>query len=40
MTGLKQRDFLKVDLVKLDVEGSELAALKGMTGVLQNLNHW
>ncbi len=26
----------KVDLIKLDVEGSELAALKGMQGVLQN----
>jgi len=26
----------KVDLVKLDIEGSELAALRGMAGVLQN----
>lgn len=32
---LKTHDIQHVDFVKLDVEGHELAALKGMSGALQ-----
>lgn len=33
----KKAGLAKIDIIKLDVEGSELGALKGMKGVLQDL---